>query len=165
MKSILILLLSAIIGQTAFAQSNQEDVDMIQALYGKQKKELVAGFIMPADSAGKAAFWQLYDQYEADRKALGKDRIALLEKYASAYHSLDDAGTDKIMKETQALQGQVDDLLLSYYGKIKKSVGVKQAAQFYQLESYLLSMTRVYILSNIPFIGAMELEALGGTGK
>jgi hypothetical protein len=37
-----------------------------------------------------------------------------------------------------------------------KTVGVKPAAQFYQLESYLLSVIRSYIMSNIPFIGELE---------
>ena len=60
------------------------------------------------------------------------------------------------MKESMELQKNVDGLIVKYYDKIKKSVGVKQAAQFYQLEGYLLSATRIFILGNIPFIGELE---------
>jgi hypothetical protein len=36
---------------------------------------------------------------------------------------------------------------------MSKTVGIKPAAQFYQLENYLLSAIRLEILDNIPFIG------------
>lgn len=141
---------------SSFGQSSKEDVDMIQAMYGKEKKAIVADFIMPPDEAKTKAFWKLYDAYETERKALGHKRVALLEKYADAYSSLDDNTTDDIMKQSMALQKSVDGIIVDYYGKIKKSVGVKQAAQFCQIESYLLSATRIYILGNIPFIDQLE---------
>ena len=156
MKNLIMLGLGAVISFSAFAQSNQEDVDMIQAMYGKEKKTIVADFIMPPDDAKKKAFWNLYDKYETERKSLGKKRIALLEKYAGAYSNIDDKTTDAIMMETMTLQKSVDALIITYYNNIKKAVGIKQAAQFYQLESYLLSATRIYILGNIPFIDELE---------
>ena len=129
---------------------------MIQAMYGKEKKTIVADFIMPPDDAKKKVFWNLYDKYETERKALGKKRIALLEKYANAYSNIDDKTTDQIMTETMTLQKSVDALIINYYNSIKKSVGVKQAAQFYQLESYFISAIRIYVLGNIPFIDELE---------
>lgn len=128
---------------------------MIQAIYGKQKKELAADFMILPD-AKKDAFWKIYDDYETERKALGKQRVSLLEKYADAYDSLNDKSTDAIIKQTMALQKSTDALIAKYYDKISKEIGVKPAAQFYQLETYLLNIVRAYILSNIPFIGKLE---------
>src|SRR5262245_9223573 len=85
---------------SANAQSNKEDVDRIQAQYGKEKKALVADFIKPADPAKKDAFWSLYDEYETERKNLGKKRVALLEKYANSYSKLDEKTTDEIITQT-----------------------------------------------------------------
>jgi hypothetical protein len=62
-----------------FAQSNKEDIDLIQSIYGKEKKTIVADFIK-LEGAQKDAFWKLYDEYETKRKALGQKRVALLEK-------------------------------------------------------------------------------------
>jgi hypothetical protein len=159
MKHLLVVCLSAILGFSSFAQSDKEDIDMVQAIYGKAKKEIVADFIKMPDSIKAAAFWNLYDNYETERKALGQKRLALLQKYANAYTNLDDKTTEDIMKQTMGLQKSVDGLIVTYYDKIKKSVGVLQAGQFYQLESYLLSATRMYILGNIPFIGELEKMA------
>jgi hypothetical protein len=155
MKHLLLLCLGTFIFFSSFAQSNKEDVDMIQAMYGKQKKEITADFIMLPD-AKKETFWKIYDDYETERKALGKQRISLLEKYANAYDTLGDKSSDAIIKQTIALQKSTDALIGKYYDKIMKEVGAKPAAQFYQLESYLLSVIRTYIMSNIPFIGELE---------
>jgi len=129
---------------------------MIQAIYGKEKKAIVADFIMPPNDAKKKAFWDLYDSYETERKALGKKRVSMLEKYADTYLTLDDKSTDELIKSMVTQQKSMDGLIGTYYEKIKLAVGTKQAAQFYQLEGYLLSVTRVYILGNIPFIGELE---------
>jgi hypothetical protein len=149
------LLLFAFVPLVLSAQSNKEDVDIIQSVLGKEKKEIVASFVQ-LDAANKDAFWKLYDEYETSRKVLGKKRIALLEKYASSYMTLDDPSTDQLIKEMQSLQGQTDKLIVQYYGKIKKASGVKPAAQFYQLEGYLLTLVRATILDNIPFIGELD---------
>ena len=140
---------------SAFAQSNKEDVDFIQAIYGKEKKIIMADFIK-IDGAAKDAFWKLYDEYEDKRKALGKKRIALLERYVTNYATLDDATTSELVKETIALTEQTDKLVATYYKKIEKACGAKPAAQFYELEAYLLSAVRANILQNIPFIGELD---------
>jgi hypothetical protein len=156
MKHLLLLSIGTLFFLSSFAQSNKEDIDMIQAIYGKEKKAIVADFIMPPNDAKKKAFWDLYDSYETERKALGKKRIGMLEKYADTYLTLDDKSTDELIKSMVTQQKAVDGLIGTYYEKIKVAVGTKQAAQFYQLEGYLLSVTRVYILGNIPFIGELE---------
>jgi len=158
MKHLMLLCIGTFIFLSSYAQSNKEDVDMIQAMYGKQKKEIAAEFIILPD-AKKDAFWKIYDDYEAERKALGKKRINLIEKYANAYDTLTDKSTDAIIKETIAMQKSTDALIAKYYDKISKSVSVKPAAQFYQLEYYLLSMVRTEILTQIPFIGELGKKA------
>lgn len=137
------------------AQSNKEDIDLIQSIYGKEKKTIVSDFIK-LEGAQKDAFWKLYDEYETKRKALGQKRVSLLEKYASNYASLDDATTSQIIKETVSLGAETDKLIATYHKKIEKAVGAKPAAQFYQLEVYLLSAIRTSIFESIPFIGELK---------
>ena len=155
MKKILLtstLLFLAIFG---FAQSNKEEVDLVQSIFGMEKKAMAAEFIK-LEGAQKDAFWTTYDAYETERKELGKKRIDLLNKYAGAYATMDDATADDIINQTISLQTQNDKLIASYYKKIKKSCGVKPAAQFYQLESYVLSEIRAAIMENIPLIGELD---------
>lgn len=154
MKKLLVIA-AFFVSVAGFAQSNKEDVDLIQSIYGKEKKAIVAEFIK-LEGAQSDAFWKLYDEYESQRKELGKQRISLLERYANSYMTLDDATTDQLMKDMMGLSVKTDKLINTYYGKIKKASGVKAAAQFAQLESYLLSVIRANIFENIPFIGELN---------
>jgi len=156
MKKIFFLLTISV-SLVASAQSNKEDVDLIQAAYGKEKKAIVAEFIQ-LEGAKKDAFWKLYDQYETERKTLGKKRIALLENYASNYGSMSDAAISKNIKETAALGLKTGQLISTYHQRIEKAAGPKAAAQFFQIEAYFLSSIRVAILENIPFIGELKHE-------
>lgn len=143
------------LSSAVMAQSNKEDVDFIQSIYGKGKKEIVAEFIK-LEGAQKDAFWKLYDEYETKRKELGKKRVAVLEKYAANYGSMDDAALSQNIKETAALGVQTDKLIATYYKKMEKAAGAKAAAQFFQIEVYLLSSIRAAILESIPFIGELD---------
>ena len=155
MKKALLIIALVMLRCFVFAQSNKEEIDMFQSVFGMEKKALVAEFIK-LEGAQKDAFWTAYDSYEAERKALGQKRIALLNKYADKYATLDDAGTDEIIKEMIALQAQTDKLIVDYYKKMKKDSGVKAAAQFYQIEGYILSKIRATIMENIPLIGELD---------
>jgi len=139
----------------AMAQSNKEDVDFIQSIYGKEKKAVVAQFIQ-LDGPQKDAFWKIYDEYEVKRKELGHQRVALLERYAKNYTTLDDATTDQITKDMLSLGVKTDKLINTYYGKLKKASSVKAAAQFVQIESYLLSEVRTAIFESIPLIDELK---------
>jgi hypothetical protein len=150
------LILAAVsLSIVSYAQSNKEDVDVIQAIYGKEKKAIVADFV-ELDESKKDAFWKIYDEYEGKRKELGKKRIALLEQYANNYLTLDDATTSKLIKDIAALGVQTDKLISTYHLKLEKAAGVKPAAQFFQLEAYFLSSVRVAIFESIPFIGELK---------
>ena len=155
MKKTLLTTVMVAMACVAFCQSNKEEVDMVQSVFGMEKKAMAAEFIK-LEGAQKDAFWVAYDEYETKRKELGKKRIGLLEKYVNGYSSMDDAGMDQITKEIISLQGETDKLIVSYYNKIKKGSGVKAAAQFYQFENYILSKIRAEIMENIPLIGEFD---------
>jgi len=155
MKNSLLITAFVMFSCCVFAQSNKEEVDILQSVFGMEKKALAAEFIK-LEGPAKDKFWAAYDEYEIKRKELGKRRLALLEKYTTNYATLDDATTDEIVNEMIALQGETDKLIVTYYKKIKKDAGVKSAAQFYQMEGYVLSKIRAEIMENIPVIGELE---------
>lgn len=151
----LFFLAAMFISTIGFAQSAQEEIDLMQSLYGMQKKEIVADFIK-LEGPQKDAFWSLYDAYELERKVLGQRRVNLLATYAEFYSSLNDDATDILIKEMNDITLTYDKLISKYYGKLKKKAGVKAAAQFVQIESYLLSDMRATVLEEIPFIGELD---------
>lgn len=139
----------------AFGQSNKEDVDFIQALFGKDKKEMVKAYLSVPE-AQSAAFWTCYDAYETDRKEYGKTRISLIEQYAKSYESFDDKQASDLMGKKLALQGDYVKLQKKYFGKMAKIIGAKQAAKLFQFEDYIENAIRISIQEEIPFIEELE---------
>ena len=98
MKKLLFIFIAFVAAGIANAQSNKEEVDMIQSVFGMEKKALVADF-MSLDAAKADAFWKLYDEYETQRKELGKKRIDLMEQYANNYNGMSAEVADKWMAD------------------------------------------------------------------
>ena len=140
-------------GQAIQAQTNNEEVDLFQSIFGMQKKAVVSEFL---GIENDDQFWSLYGQYETERKELGKKRIDLLVDYTQQYNSLNETKYDELIEQTISLRKSTDKLLDSYYKKIRKTSGSKLAAQFFQLESFISSQIRASILDEIPYIGEFD---------
>ena len=131
------------------AQSTKEEIDLMQASFGMEKKAMVTEFVQ-VDPAQKDAFWKLYDEYETARKALGQERIKLLNEYAEGYTKFTNESADAWTKKVIDLGKKTDDLIITYYNKIKKVTNPIVALQFYQVEGYILSGIRVSLLESLP---------------
>lgn len=156
-KNILIffgaMLMAMTFGQTANAQSNKEETDFMQSIFGMEKKVIVADFLK-IDSSNP--FWALYDEYETKRKELGKDRLNALTEYVEKYDKLTDENYDKVVATMISNRKGNDKLIDTYYKKIKKVSGSKVAAQFFQLENYFLGEIRSTVMKGIPYIGEFD---------
>jgi hypothetical protein len=133
------------------AQTNKEEIDIMQAAFGMEKKSMVAEFVQVAP-AQKDAFWKLYDEYENQRKELAKTRINLLLEYNQNFEKLTNESADAWMKKVLDLSKKTDALLLSYYNKVKKTTNPINAIQFYQVETFILSGIRNQIVGELPFL-------------
>ena len=154
-KSLVLITIFTLSIVTVHSQTAQEEIDYFQSLFGMGKKEIVADFIS-LDESVATAFWALYDEYETARKAGGQKRLELLADYADSYLKLTDEKTDEIIKSMEKQKNSLDKLIFKYYKKMKKTAGSKTAAQFYQLEYYILNAIRMELLDGIPFIGEIN---------
>ena len=151
MKKATFFLLGILLFGVVSAQSNKEEVDLLQSLFGMEKKAMVSDFV-EVDAANQEAFWKLYDQYEVARKDLGKKRIMLLSQYAENYDEMTNESADAWMKDIIKLSGATDNLLVAFYKKIRKVTDPATAARFYHIENYILTAIRLSILEEIPFV-------------
>jgi hypothetical protein len=151
------LLLSLLIASiSVFSQSNLEEIEFYQSIFGMEKKAIVSAFISLEGEASDA-FWSQYDEYESARKANGQKRLELLRKYAKSYLKLDDATTDALVSESMKINKEHNKLINKYYKSMKKAAGSKAAAQFFQLENYFHGVIRTSLMEEIPFIGEFDL--------
>ena len=145
---------------SASAQLTTDDVNLVQSMYGKDKRDLMQEYLKFKDDASATAFWKIYDKYEAERKKLGQDFIKILEDYANNYENLDDKKADELVTKGIANNIAYENLYMKYYKQMKPVVGAVTASQFLQLEAYLRNVIRVAVLDEIPFIGQIDRSHL-----
>jgi len=151
MKKSILFIAILFLASFAKAQSDKEEIELMQAAFGMDKKEIVNEFVKPSDTQ-KDAFWKLYDQYETERKSLGRERIDLLKQYAAQYKAMTGEQADAWTKKAMDLQKRTDKLITTYYDKVKSASDPIVATQFYQIENYILANVRAEILENVPFL-------------
>ncbi len=142
---------------SAFAQSNTEEIDFMQSIFGMEKKAMAEEFITVSEEQSED-FWALYDEYEKVRKEMGKKRIELLNRYAEEYSTMTNETVDAWMKDVLALTKKNDAHLITYYHKINKACSPVVATQFYQLELYIKAEITEEILEVLPFAAENGIE-------
>ncbi|MEZ0130387.1 hypothetical protein AB9T88_11750 [Flavobacterium sp. LBUM151] len=150
----LFLFLAIIASTSLFAQST-DDVILVQSLYGKSKGDIIKDYLNLSEPQA-SAFNAVYDDYEAERKALGQKKIEIINDYAINYDKITDEKADELAKNNLKNNVDFEKLLSKAYGKAKKAVGPINAAKFIQLEQYFQATIRSAVQDQIPFIGELD---------
>lgn len=147
-KPILTLLLIISLCFEGISQSNQDELQLMQSLYGMEKRDIVAEFVELSE-AQENEFWSLYDEYENKRKELGQERFDLLQRYVDDYGEVKPENAENFMKQAIPIRIKTDKLRDNYYNKIKSRTDPVVAMQFYQIENYLSDAIRMELLEEI----------------
>jgi len=148
MKKIYSLLTAILFVTIGFSQTYQDDLELIQSLYGMEKKEVVDEFVeLSPDQEG--AFWELYAEYETKRKKIGKKKYGVLWNYVNDYGTIRAEDAERIMDEILPLRIESDKLIQNYYKKVKSKTDAVVAMQFYQIENYLEVLVRTELLEEL----------------
>lgn len=156
MKKIIIDL-SAILfmGNAAYSQSDNADIDIVQALFGSSKRFIITEY-MQLEEEEKKSFWRLYDQYEEKRKGIEKEGFLLLKEYAEKYQTLNDTEAHKLIVNFMKSMDEYNVLHKVYFRKMEKVVGSLKAAKFIQLETFIQTSLQANLQSQVPVIGELE---------
>jgi|688.fasta_scaffold117435_2 hypothetical protein len=164
MKKLYTFIMFSLLTSMAVAQVTKDDVSVIQSAFGKEKEELVKKYMaIPAEL--DAAFWSTYDQYEEERKGLGREKIAIIDEYVKNYETLDDKKAAELMTRKLKLGDSYSKMQRKYFDALSKVIGGKNAVKFFQLEDYLENIIRLGIQDSIPFIGELDASKIKAAGQ
>lgn len=157
MKRLILVAIIAVFAITAKAQSNTEEITLMQSVYGMQKKDLIAKH-MKIEAGQAELFWQMYDEYEVARKEIGLKRVKNIEMYAEKYEKLTSEDADMLIKASMGVQTSFITLWEKTYKKMAKSISPVTAAQFIQAEMFFENMVRQELSMDIPLIGEFDVK-------
>lgn len=155
MKKIILFAICIVFAVATKAQSNNDEVALVQSAFGMTKQQMVKDFMKLSD-AESAKFWTIYDEYEAARKEMGKKRVANITAYADNYDKLSDDKATELMNKSFAIQAEFAKLQQKTFKKMSKEISPLRAAQFTMLESFIENSIRAEILDAIPLIGEFD---------
>jgi hypothetical protein len=155
MKKFILVAIIAVITFGAKAQSNKEEIDLMQSVYGMQKKDLISKH-MKIEADKTDLFWKMYDEYEVARKAIGLKRVKNIELYAEKYENLTNVDADALMKASFEVNNDFIKLWEKTYKSMSKSISSVTAAQFIQAEMFFENMVRQELSMDIPLIGEFD---------
>ncbi len=157
MKKLILATIVALFAISAKAQTNAEEIALMQSVYGMQKKELIAKH-MKLEAGQADIFWQMYDEYEVARKEIGLKRVKNIELYAEKYEKLTSEDANVIIKASMDVQKSFISLWEKTYKNMSKSISPVSAAQFIQAEMFFENMIRQELSMDIPLIGEFDVK-------
>jgi len=156
MKKIIIGLIAILIATTVgYSQSDNTDIDIVQAVFGRNKR-LIIDANMQLNEQEKKTFWLIYDQYEEKRKKIEKEGFLLLKEYGDKYQTLDDAEAHKLIVNFMKSMEAYNTLQQISFRKMEKGIGSLKAAKFIQLETLIQTTLQANLQSQVPVIGELE---------
>ncbi len=156
MKKIIISLFTVFFAANAgYSQSDNSDIDIVQAVFGRSKRIIIDEY-MQLDDKEKKSFWRIYDQYEEKRKEIEKEGFLLLKEYGDKYQTLNDAEAHKLIVNFMKSMDGYNTLHKAYFKKMEKVIGSLKAAKFIQLETFIQTTLQANLQSQVPVIGELE---------
>lgn len=146
------LLLFAVGFGSSFAQTIDDEINLVQEAFGKDKKTLIESY-MQLSPEKAASFWPVYEAFEVERKEISKERILIINEYIEKFTHIGDAEADALATRSLKNDAALNKLYSSYYSKFKKATSAMDAAKFLQVEFYITNTIRNVIQQELPFIG------------
>ncbi len=143
-------------GTKVAAQFNQEEVAIVQSLFGMEKRSIY-NKIMKLSAADSVGFWPLYDKYESKRKDLAKENVKLLQKFVSKFPNITHDEIHCMVEDIDDVNSDLRELIYDYYKDIRKATSTQTAAMFYQMESYILNAINIDVIQMLPFVGEFNV--------
>jgi Spy/CpxP family protein refolding chaperone len=145
-------LLSFLVAFSADAQEQISDnMDILRAKIAADKKLIIADNLVLTESQA-AAFWPIYDQYQAELQTLNQRTVSLVKKYADAYNAgnVADATAEELLDEALAIDKAKVDLRKKYAKELKGVIPTIERVRYLQMENKIRALIDYDLAANIP---------------
>jgi Spy/CpxP family protein refolding chaperone len=118
----------------------------------KRNKVAIITELMQLTPDEAAKFWPVYNEYDKALVALADERIALTRRYAENSKTIDDAGITSVANGLMDVESRRVQLKKQYFERMSKTVSVRQAARFLQIENQIEKLIDLQIMSMLPIV-------------
>ena len=136
---------------TPSTTSTDAYVELFRSDVRKQAASLLGqGMELSADEA--AAFWPIYQKYEAEYRKIGDDKVAVIKDFAANYNQMTDAKATELVNRVFDLQDRSTQLKKKYYQELVKVLTPVKAARWVQMQNQIERLIDLQVASELPLI-------------
>jgi hypothetical protein len=118
----------------------------------KARKKQIIEEAMQLNDQQAAAFWPIYQNYDAEQTKLGDAKLAIVQDYAQNFLNMTNEKADQLAQRVMVLDDQRLALRRKYYDLVKKALPTVLVVRFFQLENQIQLIADLQIASNLPII-------------
>lgn len=123
-----------------------------------ERKLVLAGeLVLTPDESN--AFWPLYNEYEADIRKIGDERVSMIMDYADNFDNITPEYADRMLEEYFDVEQRLLKTRKKYVKRFKKVLPSIKVARLYQVENKLNAIVDVQLAASIPVIGTGAKQA------
>ena len=140
-----------LVSLAAPALASRDLIELMRSDLRTEKRGIVTQ-AMQLDETQSEKFWPVYKEYEDALAKINDQRVALIKDYGASFNSMTEATAKDLIKRSFKLQKDRTSLLEKYVSKMSKSVDVKTAARWAQVEHALDSAIDLQIAAELPLV-------------
>ena len=128
--------------------------DMVELMRSdlRTEKQAIVTKAMQLTEAQSELFWPVYREYETAIIKLNDERLQLIKDYAASYDTMTDDTAKDLIDRAFKLQDGRNKTLKKYVGKMGKTVDMKTAARWAQVEQALNSLVDLQVAAELPLL-------------
>ena len=146
-----ILAVLMLLALAAPAMAARDLIELMRSDLRTEKRAIITQ-AMQLTEAQSDKFWPLYKEYEDQLVKLNDQRVTLIKDYGATYNSMTDKTAKDLIDRSFKLEEQRTSLLKKYVSKMGKTIDVKTAARWAQVEHAVDSAIDLQIASELPLI-------------
>jgi hypothetical protein len=132
-------------------EAEEASLDTLVATLQANKTALVA-VNMDLDETEAAAFWPLYERYQADLLAVSDRFVAIIDRYTTNFKTMTDDEADQILEDFLEVELERAEVRKKYRKPFSKILPGRKVVRFYQIENKIQAVLRYELAQGIPVI-------------
>jgi hypothetical protein len=137
--------------QTTATPSVDAAIEQLRKDVRAEKTDIITGTMeFSADEAAK--FWPLYKKYEAQRRSIGDEKVALVKDFAATYAAMPDAKAGELLNRLLAVEDKTAAAKRQFVQELQKALSAKTAARYYQVDNRIDLLMNLELAGQIPII-------------
>jgi hypothetical protein len=107
---------------------------------------------MEITTENETEFWQIYNEMEKELGILMDKRVGNINKFADNYENVTEDIAGELAKTYFEIEGGRLKVYKSYYKKVSKLIGKKEASRFIQLLDQIQLIIDMQVAAELPLI-------------